>query len=69
MSFTEDCLDYIVDKAVELQLGARGLRAIVEKIMTDAMFEFPSLNKRKIEVDNAYAQEKFERSIFSFKDK
>ena len=69
LSFTEDCLDYIVDKAVELQLGARGLRAIVEKIMTDAMFEFPSLNKRKIVVDKAYAQEKFESSIFSFKDK
>ena len=69
LSFTEDCLDYIVDKAVELQLGARGLRAIVEKIMTDAMFECPSLNKRKIVVDKAYAQEKFESSIFSFKDK
>ena len=69
LSFTEDCLDYIVDKAVELQLGARGLLAIVEKIMTDAMFEFPSLNKRKIVVDKAYAQEKFESSIFSFKDK
>ena len=69
LSFTEDCLDYIVDKAVELQLGARGLRAIVEKIMTDAMFEFPSLNKKKIVVDKAYAQEKFESSIFSFKDK
>ena len=69
LSFTEDCLDYIVDKAEELQLGARGLRAIVEKIMTDAMFEFPSLNKKKIVVDKAYAQEKFESSIFSFKDK
>jgi len=54
---------------VELQLGARGLRAIVEKIMTDAMFEFPSLNKKKIVVDKAYAQDKFESSIFSFKDK
>ena len=69
LSFTEESLDYIVDKAVELQLGARGLRAIVEKIMTDAMFEFPSLNKKKIVVDKAYAQEKFESSIFSFKDK
>ena len=37
--------------------------------MTDAMFEFPSLNKKKIEVDEAYAKEKFESSIFSFKDK
>jgi len=69
LTFTEDCIDYIVDKAVELQLGARGLRAIVEKIMTDAMFEFPSLNKKKIAVDKSYAQEKFESSIFSFKDK
>ena len=69
LSFTDESLDYIVDKAVELQLGARGLRAIVEKIMTDAMFEFPSLNKKKITVDKAYAQEKFESSIFSFKDK
>ena len=69
LSFTEESLDYIVDKAVELQLGARGLRAIVEKIMTDAMFEFPSLNRKKIVVDKAYAKEKFESSIFSFKDK
>ena len=69
LSFTEESLDYIVEKAVELQLGARGLRAIVEKIMTDAMFEFPSLSKKKIVVDKSYAQEKFESSIFSFKDK
>ncbi len=69
LSFEEAALDYIVDKAVELKLGARGLRAIVEKIMTDAMYDFPSLNKKKIAVTEAYAREKFERSIFSFLDK
>ncbi len=39
---TEDALDYIVDKAVEYKLGARGLRSIVEAVMMDAMFEIPS---------------------------
>jgi ATP-dependent Clp protease ATP-binding subunit ClpX len=42
LTFEDAALDYIVEKAVELKLGARGLRAIVEKIMTDAMFDFPS---------------------------
>lgn len=69
LTFTDDCIDYIVDKAVELQLGARGLRAIVEKVMTDAMFEFPSDNRKKIAVDKKYAQEHFEDTFFSFKDK
>ena len=69
LSFSEETLDYIVAKAIELKLGARGLRAIVEKIMTDAMYDFPSLKKRKIEVTEAYAREHFEKSIFSFLDK
>mgnify|MGYP002623502097 CR=1 FL=1 len=69
LSFDEGALDYIVEKAVELKLGARGLRAIVEKIMTDAMYDFPSLNRKKITVTQAYARENFERSIFSFLDK
>ena len=69
LSFDEETLDYIVEKAIELKLGARGLRAIVEKIMTDAMYDFPSLNKRKVRVTKEYAQEHFEKSIFSFLDK
>lgn len=69
LTFDEAALDYIVDKAVELKLGARGLRSIVEKIMTDAMYEFPSMNKRKITVTEKYAREHFEKSIFSFLDK
>ncbi|MDY6325709.1 MAG: ATP-dependent Clp protease ATP-binding subunit ClpX [Bacteroidales bacterium] len=69
LSFTDDCIEYIVDKAVELQLGARGLRAIVEKVMTDAMFEFPSDGRKKIAVDKEYAKEHFEDVFFTFKDK
>lgn len=71
LSFTDGCIDYIVDKAIELKLGARGLRAIVEKIMTDAMYEFPGEYTRKTVkvIDEAYAKEHFEDSIFVFKDK
>lgn len=68
LTFSEGALDYIVGKAVELKLGARGLRSIIEKIMTDAMYDFPSLNKKKIEVTEDYAREHFEKSIFSFLD-
>lgn len=68
LTFSEGALDYIVNKAVELKLGARGLRSIIEKIMTDAMYDFPSLNKKKIEVTEDYAREHFEKSIFSFLD-
>ena len=69
LTFEDAALDYIVEKAVELKLGTRGLRAIVEKIMTDAMFDFPSMNKKKITVTADYARENFEKSIFSFLDK
>ncbi|MBO4489213.1 MAG: ATP-dependent Clp protease ATP-binding subunit ClpX [Bacteroidales bacterium] len=61
VSFDEETLDYIVEKAEVLKLGARGLRSIVEKIMTDAMFEFPSSCKKKIAITKAYAMEHFER--------
>lgn len=69
LAFDDDALDYMVQKAIELKLGARGLRAIVEKIMTDAMYDFPSLNRRKMSVTIDYAREHFEKSIFSFSDK
>lgn len=68
LSFDEDALNYIVSKAVELKLGARGLRSIIEKIMTNAMFEFPSSKKKKIKITADYAKEQFENSIFSFLD-
>ena len=68
LSFDEAAVDYMVEKAVELKLGARGLRSIVEKIMTDAMFDFPSMKKKKMAVTVDYAREHFEKSIFSFLD-
>lgn len=61
LSFTTEALDYIVDKAVEYKLGARGLRSIVENIMTDAMFEAPSKNIKAFEVTKDYAQQQLEK--------
>jgi len=54
LSFDEEGLDYIVDKALEFKLGARGLRSICELILNDAMFELPSTNRKKLNVDKAY---------------
>ena len=65
LKFAEDALDYIVEKALEFKLGARGLRSICEAIMTDAMFELPSdPNTKSLEIDRDYAKEKFEKSKF-----
>ncbi|MGW8124158.1 ATP-dependent Clp protease ATP-binding subunit ClpX [Roseivirga echinicomitans] len=61
--FEDSALDYIVEKALEYKLGARGLRSICEAIMTDAMFEMPSDAKNKrLEIDYEYAKEKIEKS-------
>ena len=54
------------EKAVELKLGARGLRSIVEKIMTNAMYSFPDSKDKSITIDKNYAKEQFEHSIFRF---
>lgn len=63
--FEDDALDYIVQKALEFKLGARGLRSICEAIMTDAMFELPSdKNTHELTINRKYAQEKFEKSKF-----
>lgn len=63
--FEEDALDYIVTKAMEFKLGARGLRSICEVIITDAMFELPSQKEiKEFVVDRSYAEEKFEKSKF-----
>lgn len=60
---TEDAVDFIASKALEFNLGARGLRSICEIIMTDAMFELPSQNEIKtFTIDAAYAAEKVNRS-------
>lgn len=59
LTFKENVLDFIVEKSVEFKLGARGLRSILEGILTDAMFELPSDNNSKeLVITKAYAQEK-----------
>jgi ATP-dependent Clp protease ATP-binding subunit ClpX len=62
LSFDQDVLDFMVDKAVEFKLGARGLRSICESILTDAMFELPSAKEEKFHLDLEYAQKKFDKS-------
>ena len=61
LTFGEGVLDYIVDKAIEFKLGARGLRSICEAIMLDAMFEMPSVDTNELEIDIDYANRKLER--------
>ncbi|GAB3636775.1 ATP-dependent Clp protease ATP-binding subunit ClpX [Hymenobacter arcticus] len=63
LDFTEDALEYIVERADEYRLGARGLRSICESIMTDAMFEMPSeAGVVEFTITEAYARSKFEKS-------
>ncbi len=63
--FEESGLNYIVDKAVEFNLGARGLRSICEAIVTDAMYELPSDDTvKELIIDEKYARMKFEKSKF-----
>ncbi|RQE05627.1 ATP-dependent Clp protease ATP-binding subunit ClpX [Prevotella intermedia] len=62
LTFTEESLDYIVDKAVEYKLGARGLRSIVEAVMMDTMFELPSKKVKKYEVTSQYAQQQLDKA-------
>ena len=65
VTFKEDALDYIVEKAMDFNLGARGLRSICEAIITDAMYELPSQKTiKEFTVDRTYAEEKFEKSKF-----
>ena len=62
LTFNEDTLDYIVDRAVEYKLGARGLRSIVEAVMMDAMFEIPSKRIKKFEVTLDYAKQQLNKA-------
>lgn len=64
LAFTDDALDFIVGKAMEYRLGARGLRSIVESVMMDAMFEVPSKKVKKFEVDLDYARRQIEKARF-----
>ena len=66
LEFKPAALEYIVERAAEFKLGARGLRSICEAIITDAMFEIPSqTTKEKLVITKGYAEEKFEKSKFN----
>ncbi|MFM7327239.1 MAG: ATP-dependent Clp protease ATP-binding subunit ClpX, partial [Bacteroidota bacterium] len=66
VDFKDGALDFIVEKAMEFKLGARGLRSICEAVITDAMFDLPSdKDAKKLSITRAYAEEKFNKSQFS----
>ena len=65
LTFTDEALDFIVDKAMEYKLGARGLRSIVESVITDAMFEMPSKKVDTFDVTLDYACRQLEKAHFS----
>jgi len=62
LKFEEDVYEYIVDIALEYQLGARGLRSVCEAILTDHMFDAPGMDEKEITITKAYAQHQIERS-------
>ncbi|MFN6379239.1 MAG: ATP-dependent Clp protease ATP-binding subunit ClpX, partial [Flavobacteriales bacterium] len=65
LTFDKKVLDFIVERAIEYKLGARGLRGICEAIMLDAMYDLPSSKEKEFKVTLAYAKDKFSRSKLS----
>jgi len=65
LTIDDEVLDFMVIKALEYKLGARGLRSICESILTDAMFDLPGTNATKFHVNLEYAQHKFDKSKLS----
>ena len=65
LKFSQDALDYMVDKAVEFKLGARGLRSIVESVMMDAMFDVPSQKLTTYEVTLDYVKSQLNKAHLS----
>ena len=61
-TITDGALDYIVTKAIEYRLGARGLRSLCEEILTDAMFDLPSGTEKKLNVTKSYAEDKLTKT-------
>ncbi len=62
--FSQETLEFIVDKAIEYKLGARGLRSIVETIMMDAMYETPSTDIKELVIERSFAEEKLRHAYF-----
>ena len=63
LTVKEEALDYIVEKAIEYKLGARGLRSLVEAALTDDMFDLPGSKRKKLVVDEKYVAEKLSKSL------
>lgn len=66
LTIEEGVLDFMVNKAMEYKLGARGLRSICESILTDAMYELPSATVKQFHLDLDYAQRHFDKSKINF---
>ena len=62
-TITSEALDYIVEKALEYKLGARGLRSLCEAILTDAMYELPSSDEKSLEIDKEYAEHTLNKNL------
>lgn len=62
LNMTDGALQFIVDKAIEYKLGARGLRSLCEEILTDAMFSLPGTDEKKLNVTKSYAEDKLTRT-------
>jgi len=65
LNILPEVLEFIVDQAMELKLGARGLRSICEAILTDAMFNAPAMDVKKLDITLDYATEQFSKSKIS----
>ncbi|WP_264512392.1 ATP-dependent Clp protease ATP-binding subunit ClpX [Flavobacterium sp. N1719] len=63
LTVTDEALDYIVDKALEYKLGARGLRSLCEAILTDAMYEMPSTDDKILDIDKDYAEHALNKNL------
>ena len=63
LTVTDEALDYIVDKALEYKLGARGLRSLCEAILTDAMYEMPSTDDKVLDIDKDYAEHALNKNL------
>ena len=62
-SISEEALDYIVDKALEYKLGARGLRSLCEAILTDAMYDLPSSDEKTLHIEKSYAEHTLNKNM------
>jgi len=62
-SITDEALDFIVDKALEYKLGARGLRSLCEAILTDSMYDLPSSDEKVLNIDRTYAQDSLTKNL------